>query len=130
MPTFAAIPLLTIVYARDIHDCVVKVAELLAECEGFDWDDGNIGKNWEKHRVTDWECEEVFFNQPLALGADVEHSKSEPRYYALGQTDRGRLLSVSFAVRNRLIRPISVREVNSRERKIYESTQEDTYIQG
>jgi hypothetical protein len=41
----------------------------VADCIGFDWDDGNIGKNWTKHRVTDWECEEVFFNQPLAVGS-------------------------------------------------------------
>ena len=107
-----------------------KVTDLLAECEGFDWDEGNIGKNWEKHRVTDWECEEVFFNRPLALASDPEHSQSEPRYYALGQTDRGRLLSVSFTVRNKLIRPISVRDVNTRERKAYETTQEDPNVQG
>src|SRR5256885_1847583 len=100
-----------------------------SECEGLDWDEGNIGKNWEKHRVTDWECEEVFFNRPRALGSDVAHAKWEPRCYALGQTDRRRLLSVSFTVRNRLI-PISVRDVSSRERKMYESTQEDANIQG
>ena len=107
-----------------------RLAELLAECEGFDWDEGNIGKNWEKHRVTDWECEEVFFNRPLALTSDVKHSQSEQRYYALGQTDRGRELSVSFTIRDRLIRPISVRDMNAYERKIYESTEEDTDIQG
>ena len=107
-----------------------RVADLLAECTGFDWDDGNIGKNWSKHRVTDWECEEIFFNRPLSLGSDVAHSQTEPRYYALGQTDRGRTLYVSFTVRSRLIRPISVRDVNTRERKEYESSQEDTDVQG
>ena len=106
------------------------LADLLAECEGFDWDEGNIGKNWEKHRVTDWECEEVFFNRPVALVSDVAHSRAEARYYALGQTDRERLLSVSFALRRRLIRPISVRDMNARERRAYESTKEDTNIQG
>jgi uncharacterized DUF497 family protein len=104
--------------------------ELLAACEGFDWDDGNIGKNWPIHRVTDWECEEVFFNQPLALSPDSRHSQYESRYYALGQTDRGRLLSVSFTIRLRLIRPISVRDMNARERRIYENTKEDTDVQG
>jgi len=104
--------------------------ELLAACEGFDWDDGNIGKNWPAHRVTDWECEEVFFNQPLALSTDTRHSQRESRHYALGQTDRGRLLSVSFTIRQRLIRPISVRDMNARERRIYENTKENTDIQG
>lgn len=106
------------------------IAELLAKCVGFDWDEGNIGKNWAKHRVTDWECEEVFFNRPLALISDVEHSRTEARYYALGQTDRERLLSVSFTIRNGLIRPISVRDMNARERRAYESAKEDTDIQG
>ena len=109
---------------------VASIADLLAECGGFDWDEGNIGKNWAKHRVTDWECEEVFFNQPLALASDVEHSRTEARYYALGQTDRERLLSVSFTIRRRLIRPISVRDINARERRAYESTKEDTNVQG
>jgi len=109
---------------------VVRVADLLIACVGFDWDDGNIGKNWEKHRVTDWECEEVFFNRPLALSSDTEHSKTEARYFALGQTDTQRVLSVAFTIRNRLIRPISARDMNARERRIYESSQEDTNVQG
>ena len=109
---------------------MATLAELLANCEGFDWDDGNIGKNWTKHHVTDWECEEVFFNQPLALGSDAGHSQSEVRYYALGQTDRGRRLSVLFTIRRRLIRPISTRDMNARERRIYENAKEDTNVQG
>ena len=28
---------------------------------GFDWDKANILKNWEKHRVSHIECEEIFF---------------------------------------------------------------------
>ena len=35
----------------------------LAACTGFDWDEGNLLKNWEKHGVTAAECEEVFFNR-------------------------------------------------------------------
>jgi uncharacterized DUF497 family protein len=114
------------IYVRDMP----LIQELLVECEGFDWDEGNIGKNWAKHRVTDWECEEIFFNQPMALASDLEHSQSEKRYHALGQTDRGRLLSVSFTIRQRLIRPISARDMNARERRDYENTQEDSNVQG
>ncbi len=93
-------------------------------------DEGNIGKNWPKHRITDWECEEVFFNRPLVVSPDLEHSAKEVRYYALGHTGRGRLLFVAFTIRTRLIRPISFREMNARERRIYESAKEDTDIQG
>lgn len=101
-----------------------------SDWEGFDWDDGNIGKNWEKHRVTDWEIEELFFNSPVAFGVDAAHSRNEPRYYALGQTNRGRWLFLVFTVRNRLVRPISARDMNARERRAYEGTKEDTDVQG
>ena len=41
------------------------MAELLdlSWVEGFDWDRGNIQKNWEGHRVAFYECEEVFFRE-------------------------------------------------------------------
>lgn len=98
--------------------------------EGCDWDYGNIGKNWTKHRVTDWEIEEVFLNQPIAFGFDAAHSGDEPRYYALGQTNRGRWLFVGFTVRGNLVRPITARDMNARERRSYETSQEDTNVQG
>lgn len=101
----------------------------LEECTGFDWDDANAGKNWEKHRVAFWECEEVFFNRPL-VRRDIAHSRTESRYYALGETERGRLLFVAFTIRRKLIRPISFREMTARERKTYAyHTQEDSEIQ-
>ena len=101
-----------------------------AEWEGFEWDDGNIGKNWSKHRVTDWEIEEVFFNSPIAFGADTAHSQAESRFFALGQTNRGRWLFVAFAVRRSLVRAISARDMNARERRAYEGTKEDSNVQG
>jgi uncharacterized DUF497 family protein len=107
----------------------VVVSNAVAECIGFDWDDGNIGKNWPTHRVTDWECEEIFLNEPLVVRSDTGHSRTEVRYYALGQTNRGRRLYIAFAIRNRLIRPISARDMDVAERKFYESTKEDTDVQ-
>ena len=98
--------------------------------EGCDWDEGNIGKNWPKHRVTDWEIEEVFLNVPIAFGSDASHCSGEDRYFALGQTNRGRWLFVAFTVRERLVRPISARDMNTRERRSYEALKEDTQIQG
>lgn len=93
----------------------------LTRCTGFDWDDGNLLKNWEKHRVTAVECEQVFFNQPLVAGEDERHSTGEPRFYGLGQTDAGRRLFVVFTVRGTLIRVISAREMNRREKREYEA---------
>ena len=105
-------------------------ADPLAECSGFDWDDGNLDKNWQKHGVPFWECEEVFLNRPLTVRSDDEHSQTERRYYALGRTEGGRLLFVAFTIRRKLIRPISTRDMTIRERRAYELySKKDSEIQ-
>ncbi len=91
---------------------------------GFEWDEGNRTKNWEKHRVSQAECEQVFFNEPLLLFPDVRHSQHEPRYYVLGHTNAGRHLFVVFTIRGTLIRIISARDMSRKERKVYEQAQE------
>jgi Uncharacterized protein conserved in bacteria len=87
---------------------------------GFDWDAGNLAKSHEKHGVSPREAEETFFNQPLLVALDEKHSGDEPRCFALGKTDEDRLLFVAFTVRNRKVRVISARDMNRKERKIYE----------
>ena len=96
----------------------------LEDCTGFDWDESNAQKNWERHQVTPEEAEDIFFNQPLVVRGDVRHSKAEKRYYALGQTSRGRHLFVAFTIRRKLIRVISVRDMNRREEESYGKHQE------
>ena len=91
----------------------------ISEFEGFDWDEANTGKNWEKHRVSPGEAEQLFFNEPLVVSGDEAHSKKEKRFRALGQSDEGRLLFAAFTVRNGRIRVISVRDMNRKERKVY-----------
>jgi uncharacterized DUF497 family protein len=86
--------------------------------EGFDWDSGNIAKN-DKHGVEPEEAEEIFFNEPLLVHEDEKHSGSEKRRRALGRTAKRQLLVV-FTVRGKLIRVISARPMNRRERAIYE----------
>jgi hypothetical protein len=98
--------------------------ETWAECAGFEWDEGNTDKNWEKHAVANFECEEVFFNQPLVVRHDPKHLRREARYYALGRTDQERLLFVAFTVRRGLIRVISAREMTRREWRFYETHDE------
>jgi uncharacterized DUF497 family protein len=92
----------------------------LEDCVGFDWDRGNLGKNWEKHDVPDSECEEIFFNDPLVAGSDLKRSKRERRYFALGTTDAGRPLFVAFTIRRNLIRIISARDMTKSELRRYE----------
>jgi uncharacterized protein len=92
----------------------------LSAITGFDWDDNNREKNWEKHGVLAGECEEVFFNLPLLLQPDPSHSQKEPRYYVLGQTIAGRRLFIAFTIRGEKIRVISARDMSKKERSIYE----------
>lgn len=93
----------------------------LAKITGFEWDDGNARKN-EKHGVSTAEAEQIFFSNPLLLLTDVLHSQREPRFHALGKTDEGRLLHITFTLRHAgsLIRVISARSMHRKERTIYE----------
>ena len=97
----------------------------LGACTGFEWDEANTHKNWERHRVTPEEAEDVFFNEPLVVRGDARHSKRERRYYALGQTSSGRRLFVVFTIRGSLLRVISVRDMNRRERDAYASHEKE-----
>jgi uncharacterized DUF497 family protein len=91
----------------------------ILDVDGFDWDARNIDKNWDSHRVTNGECEEPFFNQPLHVAEDVKHSPCKQRFYALGQTNAGRRLFIVFSTRDNKIRIISARDMSRKERKIY-----------
>ncbi len=93
---------------------------MLAQCVGFAWDEGNSRKNWIKHQVTPAECEQIYFNQPLIIKNDIEHSENETRFSVLGQTDDERKLFIAFAVRKDQILVISARDMSRKERTVYE----------
>lgn len=94
---------------------------------GFEWDAGNARKSADKHSVSQAEAEQTFFNEPLLLVPDTKHSDREPRYHALGKTDDGRLLHITFTVRasGTLIRVISARDMHRKERTFYGQAEED-----
>ena len=93
----------------------------LSKITGFNWDDGNARKN-EKHGVSMAEAEQVFFNAPLLMLENAAHSKQESRLHALGKTDEGRTLHITFTLRQTggLIRVISARDMHRKERAVYE----------
>lgn len=93
-----------------------------AKITGFDWDVGNARKSQTKHGVSQAEAEQVFFNVPLLTLQDPAHSQQEIRVHALGRTDEGRQLHITFTLRQqgRLIRVISARDMHRKERMIYE----------
>ncbi len=92
----------------------------ILKCTGFQWDAGNSEKNWISHQVTKSECEQIFFNQPLIIGDDEKHSQNEKRYFTFGQTDNARLLFIVSTIRENLIRVISARDMNKKEREVYQ----------
>jgi len=94
---------------------------------GFEWDNGNIEKNWQRHHILNTEAEQVFFNEPLILFDEKHSTEVEMRYHALGYTDNDKYLLVVFTVRKQLIRIISARTMSQKERKIYnEKTKADS----
>ena len=98
----------------------MDIYKIVQECTGFQWDRHNIQKNLEKHNVSPVESEQAFFNRPLIVVEDVQHSQNEERFYALGKTDQDRRLFIAFTIRKKLIRVISSRHMNKKERRIYE----------
>jgi len=103
--------------------------EIFQQFQGFDWDDANKDKNWHRHNVAWWECEEVFFNQPLYVHKDDRHSLIEERFYVLGKTNNSRLICMVFTRRKSKIRIISARDMHKKERKVYfEKAKRDSKI--
>ena len=91
----------------------------LAKAIGFEW--GNSRKN-EQHGVSMAEAEQLFFNSPLLVLPDESHSGTELRFHALGKTNEGRRLHITFTLRDagQFIRVISARDMHRKERVIYE----------
>jgi len=90
---------------------------------GFQWDEGNINKNLDKHHIENWECEQIYFNEPLIILDDLKHSYVEIRWAAFGKTDAGRMLMVIFTKRGSLVRVISARDMKKKERVFYEKNE-------
>ena len=101
----------------------VPTKDPLEHCIGFEWDEANITKKWERHHVAPEEAEDIFFHEPLIVRSDVRHAKREKRYYTLGQTSQGRQLFVAMAIRRKLLRVISVRDMNRNEAEMYAKTE-------
>lgn len=86
----------------------------------FEWDPHKAEVNLRKHGVSFGEAATVFAD-PLAVDrGDPDHSQDEDRFICLGRSYVGRLLVVAYAERRDLIRIISARVAEPRERRAYE----------
>lgn len=108
-----------------IYNNLERLFKFLTE---FEWDENNSEKNWEKHRVSCSECEQVFFNQPILINYDEGHSEREKRFQVLGKTNKQRKLFLVFTIRKNKIRIISARNQSRQERQIYEKVETDSKI--
>lgn len=88
----------------------------------FEWDSGNTSKNFVKHGITATEAESVFM-QPEAivvLGQQISPKVDEPRFGIFGLTTSGKSVFLCFTIRGNGLRVISVRQLNTKERRAYE----------
>lgn len=97
--------------------------EIFKGSVAFEWDKGNEKKNFLKHHVTNEECEEVFFDPHKRIVQHVLYMGKEERFLLIGKTRRERILFVVFTIRGRKIRVISARDLNRKERQLYEDSQ-------
>lgn len=87
----------------------------------FEWDSRKAAENRRKHRVAFQEAVTAFADPLSVTSPDPDHSDAQDaRYILVGLSDRGRLLVVSHAERDTVIRLISAREATRREREQYE----------
>ena len=86
----------------------------------FEWDPKKAAANLKKHGVLFQEAATVF-GDPLAITfQDPDHSDDEERQLTFGLSLQRRLIVVSHTERKDVIRIISARPMERKERAIYE----------
>lgn len=95
--------------------------KVLPKLLSFDWDDGNINKNFAKHLISSEISEESFGDPNLLTFPDPSHSKIEERYHLIGRTKLNDILFITYTLRKNKIRIISARVANKKERSFYEN---------
>lgn len=86
----------------------------------FEWSENKAVANLSKHRVSFEEATTVFDDPLFVDFYDPDHFADEERYLIVGESNRRKLLIVSYTERATSIRIISAREVTPSERESYE----------
>ena len=89
----------------------------------FDWDDSKAESNFRKHGVSFKEASTVLQNILTDEFPDEDHSITEERWIAIGHSNVGRLIVVSFMDTSNGVRIISARKATKQEIKEYESSE-------
>lgn len=72
----------------------------------FEWDKAKNRANFAKHGLSFTKAKSAFSDKKRIIMLDVDHSKSEKRYFCIGKTVDGRIATVRFTIRNGHIRII------------------------
>jgi uncharacterized DUF497 family protein len=95
----------------------------------FEWDADKNLRNLRKHAVR-FETAVLVFDDPCALTQREESTDEEERWITVGSVSPGTVLFVVHTLREKseeeVIRIISARTAESRERKMYEEAQQGT----
>jgi len=69
----------------------------------FEWDHIKNELNVKKHGVSFFEAQRAFLDPNRIIAEDVDHSKTEKRFYCFGKVD-DEIITVRFTYRNQIIR--------------------------
>ena len=86
----------------------------------FEWDTKKAARNTTKHGITFDEAATVFRDGFAMIIDDPDHPEPEQREIILGESEKKRLLVVSFTERPPRLRIISARKATKQERRKYE----------
>jgi len=87
----------------------------------FEWDADKELVNIRKHQVSFAEAVETFFDERGIQLVDRKHSDQESRFYWVGKSNRGRILTTWFTKRGMVLRIIGCAEWR-RFRRLYDET--------
>jgi uncharacterized DUF497 family protein len=69
----------------------------------FEWDHKKNDANIAKHGISFFEAQRAFLDPNRIIAEDIEHSRTETRYYCFGRVDEA-VMTVRFIYRGRTIR--------------------------
>jgi uncharacterized protein len=87
----------------------------------FEWDEAKAGRNIAKHGVPFEYAARVFLDLHRMDIEDARRDYGEERRITLGAIE-GRLFAVAYTLRGKIVRLISARKANERERRNYDET--------
>jgi uncharacterized protein len=84
----------------------------------FEWDHRKNEINVAKHGVSFFTAQQAFLDSNLIIAEDLEHSKTEMRYYCFGKVE-DEIITVRFVYKDQIIRIFGA-GYRRKGRKIYE----------